>query len=108
MQIAEPDDRWEASLSIDGLPVELRKAYTALRAEKSTFVGFYADLSHLSPARPHRIELDLPVLKPGQFGGVFRLERFKQEGVKRNGSKKVIAERPLSAAAVLLPPLSAF
>src|SRR5207237_4446146 len=48
VQIAEPDDRWEASLSIDGLPEELRKAYTAIRAEKSTFVGFYADVSRLS------------------------------------------------------------
>ncbi len=56
---------------IDGRTVELRKAYTAVRAARRTFVGFYADLSLLSPDREHAIELDLPALRPGQLQGVF-------------------------------------
>jgi hypothetical protein len=71
VQIAEPDDRWEARLRIDGRTVELKKAYTAVRAARRTFVGFYADLSLLSPDREHAIELDLPPLRPGQLQGVF-------------------------------------
>lgn len=71
VQIAEPDDRWEAALRIDGKTVELKKAYTAVRVERRTFVGFYADLSLLAPEVVHSIELDLPTLKPGQLQGVF-------------------------------------
>ena len=44
VQIAEPDPSWEARLTIDGRTVELRKAYSAVRAAPRTFVGFYADL----------------------------------------------------------------
>jgi hypothetical protein len=70
-QIAEPDDRWEAQLKIDGRPIELRKAYSAIAAVRSTFVGFYADVSLLTPERPYAIELVLPPLEPGQFQGLF-------------------------------------
>ena len=69
--LSEPDDRWEARLVIDGKPVEFRKAYTAVRAVRSTFVGFYADVSLLEPDRPYRFELELPPLKPGQFRGLY-------------------------------------
>jgi hypothetical protein len=70
-QIAEPDDRWDAHLAIDGRPVDLLKAYTAIRPEKSTFVGFYADISHLAASELHQLELVLPTLRPGQFQGLF-------------------------------------
>ncbi|MDQ6887998.1 MAG: hypothetical protein M3068_11985 [Gemmatimonadota bacterium] len=71
VQIAEPDDRWDARLEIDGRPIELRKAYTAIRAARRTFVGFYADVSLLSPDREYRVELVLPSLRAGQFQGLF-------------------------------------
>jgi hypothetical protein len=71
VQIAEPDDRWDARLEIDGRPIELRKAYTAIRAARRTFVGFYADVSLLSPDREYRVELLLPPLRAGQFQGLF-------------------------------------
>ncbi|HET7790034.1 MAG TPA: hypothetical protein VFK78_04485 [Gemmatimonadales bacterium] len=71
VQIAEPDDRWAARLWIDGRPIELRKAYSAVRAEPRTFVGFYADLSLLEPDREYRLRLELPPLRPGQLQGVF-------------------------------------
>ncbi|MBI2221502.1 MAG: hypothetical protein HYU53_09880 [Acidobacteria bacterium] len=71
VQIAEPDDRWEPRLTIDGQAVELERAYSAVRAVRETFVGFYADVSALAPDRQHTLELQLPALKPGQFQGVF-------------------------------------
>jgi hypothetical protein len=82
VQIAEPDDQWEATLRIDGRLVELKKAYSAVRAARRTFVGFYADLSLIAPDVPHAIELDLPKLKPGQLQGVFfeNVEDDKQGG----------------------------
>ncbi len=71
VQIAEPNPAWEARLMIDGRTVDLRKAYSAVRAEPRTFVGFYADLSLLEADREHTLDLDLPSLAPGQFQGVF-------------------------------------
>lgn len=71
VQIAEPDAAWEASLTIDGRLVELKKAYTAVRAVPRTFVGFYADLSLLEADREHTFELALPPLRPGQLQGLF-------------------------------------
>ncbi len=68
---SEPDDKWEARLLIDGTAVDLKKAYTAVRAVRSTFVGFYADLSSLEPDREYRFELGLPALKAGQFLGLY-------------------------------------
>jgi hypothetical protein len=71
VQIAEPEPTWEARLVIDGRPVELKKAYSAVRAEPKTFVGFYADLSSIAADREHRLELDVPRLRLGQWQGVF-------------------------------------
>ena len=55
----------------DGRTVELRKAYSAIRAAPRTFVGFYADLSMLDAERSYTFQLELPALKPGQLQGVF-------------------------------------
>ena len=68
---ASADDTWEARLTIDDRPVELRKAYTAIQVERSTFTGFFADLSLLDAGRPYRFTLDLPRTKPGQFLGLY-------------------------------------
>ena len=82
-QFAEPDDKWEARLTIDGRVVELRKAYSAVRVVPRTFVGFYADLSLLEPDRAYRFELELPNgLKPGQFRGLF-VENIETEFTTR-------------------------
>jgi hypothetical protein len=72
VQIAEPDDRWEASLKIDGQAVPLLKGYASVRANRRNFTGFYADVSGIAPEKAHRLELELPKgLKPGQYQGVF-------------------------------------
>jgi hypothetical protein len=43
------------------------------------FVGFYADLSAISPDRDYELEIEVPKgLKPGQFQGVF-LENVEAE-----------------------------
>jgi hypothetical protein len=49
----------------------MQKAYTAVRVVRSTFTGFYADISQLTPDRPHRVEIELPALARGQLLGVF-------------------------------------
>ncbi len=71
VQIAEPDDRMDVRLRIDGQPVELRKAYSSIRGHRPSFVGFYADVSSLRPDREYRVELQLPPLEAGQFQGLF-------------------------------------
>ena len=70
-QFAAPNDKWDVRLTIDGRPVELRKAYTAVRVVPSTFVGFYADVTGVEPDREHRFELETPPLEPGRFRGLF-------------------------------------
>jgi hypothetical protein len=71
VQLAEPDDRWDVRLRIDGRQVELRRAYSAIRVVPQTFVGFYADLSLLDADRDYVLEMDFPQLKPGQLQGLF-------------------------------------
>jgi hypothetical protein len=72
VQLAEPDDHWEASLKIDGQPVDLKKAYASVRTNRRNFTGFYADLSSIAPDKEHKLELRLPTgLKPGQYQGLF-------------------------------------
>jgi len=79
VQIAEPDDAWTASLRIDGRPVELEKAYSSIRRVPGDFVGFWADISALSPDPTHTLELQLPSMKLGQLQGVF-LENVEPMG----------------------------
>jgi hypothetical protein len=78
VQIAEPDDKMEVRLRLDGKPVELKKAYSSVYPVSRCFTGFYADLSGLEPDRVYRFELDLPAFRPGQFQGLF-FENVEQE-----------------------------
>ena len=71
VQIAEPDPRWNVRLRIDGQTLELTPAYSSIRPHPRTFLGFYADVSLLSPDRDYDVELELPALRPGQFQGLF-------------------------------------
>jgi hypothetical protein len=88
VQIAEPDPAWEASLTIDGRTVELRKAYSAVRDAPRTFVGFYADLSLVAADREHTLELRLPPLRPGQWQGVF-FDNIETERTGTIGSGRI-------------------
>ncbi len=71
VQIAEPKEDMDAALVIDGDSIPLTKAYSSIRRNARSFVGFYADISAIVPDREHKIELRLPRLEPGQFQGVF-------------------------------------
>ena len=73
VQIAEPDDSLDVTLTIDGQPIELVRGYNSIYGHqpKRTFPGFYADLSTLAPDVEHRVELRLPALPPGKFQGLF-------------------------------------
>jgi hypothetical protein len=79
IQFAEPDWRMETGLKLNGQPIEVKKAFSSrtpgLLAQgkgHNTFVGFYADVSHLEPGKPYRLEATLPEgLKPGQFQGIY-------------------------------------
>ena len=71
VQVAQPDDKWEARMTIDGREVALHKAYSSVRHVAHDFTGFYADVSLLSAGVPHHVVVDLPRLRPGQFQGLF-------------------------------------
>ncbi|MBM4088316.1 MAG: hypothetical protein FJ276_02635 [Planctomycetes bacterium] len=74
VHIAEPDDTWTVGLTIDGGPVELKRAYSDVYplGRERTFTGFYTDVSHLQPGKRYEVELALPAnLQPGQFQGLF-------------------------------------
>jgi hypothetical protein len=79
IQIAEPNWKMNATMKIDGNPVEVKKAYSSrtpgrlqLGKGHNTFTGFYADVSHLKPGREYEVEVKLPAdLRPGQFQGLF-------------------------------------
>ena len=69
---SSPDARWDALLRIDGAPVPLHKAYTAIHVKApGTFTGFYADISALEPDRAYRFDLTLPSTSRGQFLGLY-------------------------------------
>jgi len=79
LQLAEPDWLMEATMKIDGKPIEVKKAYSSRTPGRlqfgkghNTFTGFYADVSDLKPGRRYVVEVTLPDgLKPGQFQGLF-------------------------------------
>ncbi len=71
VQFAEPDDTINLKMTLDGSPLELKRAYASVREHAASFVGFYADLSMVKPDTAHTIQLVLPKLEPGRFKGVF-------------------------------------
>jgi hypothetical protein len=74
IHLAEPNDRWEVGLKINGRPVEVKRAYGDVYplGRERTFAGFYADVSSLKPSIRHEVEATLPDgLQPGQFQGLF-------------------------------------
>jgi hypothetical protein len=71
LQIAEPKDTMNPTMTLDGQPLSLKKAYSSVRVHAPSLVGFYADLSDLQADVQHKITVRLPGLAPGQFQGVF-------------------------------------
>ena len=71
VQLANPSDSMTVSASLDGKPLKLTPAYSSSRVDRPCFVGFYADLSQITPDVPHKIELKAPELASGQLQGIF-------------------------------------
>jgi hypothetical protein len=71
VQIADAKDTLPVTATLDGQPLPLTRAYSSVRADPSTFVGFYADLSKIMPDTQHRVTLQLPETARKRFQGIF-------------------------------------
>jgi hypothetical protein len=82
--IVEGTDDMAVTLKINGVPVEVLKAYNSVypQSPERTFIGHYADVSRLRPDSPCDIEVGLPTLEPGRFQGVF-FENVETEYTRR-------------------------
>jgi hypothetical protein len=85
VQIAEPSEDMEVQMQINGKPVALSKAYSSLRKISHDFLGFYADISSLTAGEQYNVELKLPILRSGQFQGLFF------ENIETEYTDKVVA-----------------
>ncbi len=86
IQLAEPSsDMALPQLELDGKPVVVAKAYSSVRRNPRSIVGYYADLSSTEPNREHRLRLTLPPLRPGQFQGMF-FENVETEYTEQVGA----------------------
>jgi regulation of enolase protein 1 (concanavalin A-like superfamily) len=73
VNVASPSPSMVVSLQVDGQSVTLTPAYMTIYniGANGSFVGWYADLSSLTPDVPHQFQLTLPTLAAGQFQGLF-------------------------------------
>ncbi len=71
VQAAEASDNMSAKLTIDGKPIDVRRAYTSTRVHPEAFVGLYADLSRITPDVTHTVKLTVSGVTPEQFQGLF-------------------------------------
>ncbi len=71
VQIAEPKDTMKVTLTINNQVVSLTKAYSSIRPNSRSFVGWYCDISAYDAGKDHILKLNLPTMRPGQFQGVF-------------------------------------
>jgi len=82
--IIEGTDDMDVRLRVNGLPVDVLKAYNSVypHSPQRTFIGHYADLSRIRPDSPCDIEVSLPSLEPGRFEGAF-FENVENEYTQR-------------------------
>ena len=71
LQLADGKDSAEVSATLDGKALAFQPAYSSVRADPPTFVGFYADLSRNASGARHTIKLHLSGIDPAQLQGVF-------------------------------------
>ena len=72
INIADPREDMAVSLTLDGTPVQVKKAYNSIYpGGNQTFMGFYADVSDIQADKQHTAAVSLPSLAPGQFQGLF-------------------------------------
>jgi hypothetical protein len=71
LQMAEPNDKMVVNAELDGAPLTLKGAYSSVRVNPGSFVGWYADVSAISVDQLHSIRLTIPELESGRFQGLF-------------------------------------
>ena len=71
VQAADGKDALNFTGTLDGDPLKFLPAYSSSRVEPACFVGFYVDLSRITPDVRHTIQLRVPQMTPGQFQGIF-------------------------------------
>lgn len=86
IQIADPKDSMKVSMTINGDSVNLKRAYSSVYSNKNstkqTFIGFYVDLTSIvKPEKKYQVTVTLPIMKPGQFQGLF-FQNIKTEYTK--------------------------
>lgn len=60
VQFAERRDSMNVPSRLDEKPLVLKPAYSSVRVYAASFVGFYADLSSITPDVRHTIKLQTP------------------------------------------------
>jgi hypothetical protein len=71
VQIADASDALQVTATLDGTALPLTRAYSSTRVHSPSFVGFYTDVSRITPEVGHELSLKLPALSKEQFQGVF-------------------------------------
>jgi hypothetical protein len=74
VQIGDPQEEMEVSMTLDGRPVPLRRAYSSVYPQvvHRTFLGFYLDLTgQVEAGREYEVVVNVPELAPGRFQGLF-------------------------------------
>ncbi len=70
-QFAEGQDTIPLSASLDGQRLPLKAAYSSTRVHPPSFVGFYADLSAISPDKEHTLSISVPIPYLEKLQGIF-------------------------------------
>jgi hypothetical protein len=71
VQSADAQDSATVFATIDEKPLSFQPAYSSSRVDSPSFVGFYADLSRITPDARHAIKLRLSGIEPQQLEGIF-------------------------------------
>jgi hypothetical protein len=71
LQMAEPSNTMVVKAELDGAPLALQRAYSSVRVNPGSFLGWYADVSAVNVDQPHSIRVTIPKLESGHFQGLF-------------------------------------
>jgi hypothetical protein len=71
VQAADGKDSASVTAMIDDKPLAFQPAYSSGRVDPPSFVGFYADLSRITPGVQHTIKVRISGLDPVQLQGIF-------------------------------------
>ena len=70
-QAADGNDAANLTAMLDDKPLAFQPAYSSSRIDAPSFVGFYADLSRITPRVRHTLKVHISGLNPAQLQGIF-------------------------------------